>query len=108
MKVENRSIIKDAFELEGKTIPFTVHLAKSARAVNAKRAQLQALNPTDEEGIGQAIVELYTLIFGEAVVAELMDYYADDTMPVLTDLVLPGYDRLKVDALNKKMRFKNG
>lgn len=114
MKIENKSIIKDSFELEGKTIPFTIHLTKSAKEINAKRAELQTVTD-DEEALGRKIVELYTLIFGEDVVKELLEYYEDDayglmveTIPVLTDIVFPAFEKMKVDALNKKMRFKNG
>lgn len=115
MKIESKSILKDAFELDGKTIPFTVHLAKVAKEVHAKRAELQSVNEGDAESVGRIIVELYTLIFGADVVAELLDYYADDafglmadTMPVLTELVFPAFEQLNKDTLNKKMRIKHG
>lgn len=114
MKLDNKSILKDAFEFGDKTIPFTVHLARSAQEVYQKRAEIQTLT-SDEEKLGKAIVSLYTSIFGEDVVKELLDYFADDaiglmvdTIPMLSDVVFPAYDRLKLDALDKKKRFKNG
>jgi hypothetical protein len=115
MKIESKSILKDAFELDGKTIPFTVHLAQVAKEVHAKREELGKINEGDVEALGKTIVELYTLIFGADVVAELLDYYQDDayglmadTMPVLTDLVFPAFEQLNKDALSKKMRIKHG
>ena len=116
MKIQSNTIIKDSFELEGKTIPFTLHLTQMGKDVYKKRAELGSkLEKSDEdlEGFASTIVEMYELIFGESVTNELMEYYEGDafgmlleTLPVLTEIVFPALDRLRSDSLGKKMRLK--
>lgn len=117
MKITTDSILKDAFEFEDKTIPFTVHLTKSAQGVYKKRAEITQIGAyaEDPEALGRSIVELYTLIFGADVTQELLDYYADDalalltdTMPVITETIFPAYDRLAKKAREKQFRLKRG
>lgn len=62
----------------------------------AKAVKADAPNPEAFENLGNAIIELYSLIFGESQTTEMLDFFEGNhiemltqTMPFVVDVVMP-------------------
>lgn len=118
MKI-NSSIYQDKLELcnaKGeveKEIPFTINVTATAMLVTQKQHALADVEQDDVTAMGKAFVDLLVAIFGEQVTNELLDYYAEDYLlmitdiaPVLTQNIFPVFDnyRKSVIAAHKKAK----
>ena len=119
MKIKT-SVIRDVIELvdeTGKTvksIPFTVNVSKIANEVVTFRNEI-AQNKDNPESVGETVVKLFFLIFGEESTNELLAHYESDyaTMladisPIITDVIYPAVDRVRGKYIDIKKHNKRG
>jgi hypothetical protein len=112
------SIIKDTLELCNrageveKTIPITINAARIANDVTKLRIDM-ANAANDPETLGRAAVELFTLLFGADATSEIMSYYNDDYISMISDLtpyiveeIYPVFDAMREKTLALKMKAK--
>lgn len=119
MKIKS-SVIRDTIELvdeTGKTIkeiPFAVNVAKIANEVVNFRNEI-GKNANDPETVGETVVKLFYLIFGETTTDELLAHYENDyaTMladisPIITDVIYPAVDRVRGKYIDIRKHTKRG
>lgn len=121
MKIQN-SIIVDKIELTDhngetiKSIPIRINATQIASAVEKKRIEFVELSKeNDMEATGRAAVELFTLLFGENAMNELLDHYKDDYFAMITDIspfvidvVFPVFKRLRQKSIDMRKKAKHG
>ena len=118
MKITS-SVFSDKFELcnaKGevvKEVPFTINLTNTAQTVLQKRQDLDAVNPDDVGAMGKAFQDLLIIIFGKEVTDELVDFFQNDYLamitelaPVLTDHIFPVFHKYRKSALDAKKKVK--
>ena len=118
MKITS-SVFSDKFELcnaKGelvKEIPFTVNITNVANLVTQKQHALADVDQNDVAAMGKAFIDLLTAIFGEKVTGELLDFYAEDYLVMITDIapmltanIFPVFDnyRKSIIAARKKVK----
>ena len=118
MKITS-SVFSDKFELcnaKGelvKEIPFTVNITSVAALVTQKQHALADVDQNDVAAMGKEFIELLTAIFGEQVTSELLDYYAEDYLVMITDLapmltenIFPVFDNYRKSIIDAKKKVK--
>lgn len=118
MKVQT-TLIKDTIDLyQGdtlvKSVPFTFNASKCLQDVQHLRAEMIANKAADDmEGVGRVFWELLRIVFGDAALDELRDWYGGDFLtalndlaPILTGIVYPTVDRLTDSIVQARKRVK--
>ena len=117
MKIKS-SLIRDQFEIEdahGETvvIPFTVNITETALKVRQAKILLGKAQGETVADIGRATLELYRAIFGDDTTQRLFDYYDNDyaalitdTMPYITETLLPRYQKAWETIVKAKKDLK--
>lgn len=120
MKLQS-SIIRDTIELTDsqgqvlKSIPFVVNAAAVHDAAMALRIELDRTDSSNLEEFKRLARQLFTVIFGEAVVRELDEYYSGDVLSMVVDLspllindIYPHFNRIRAQMITQRKKMKRG
>lgn len=119
MKIQ-ASIIQDTIELtnvQGETIkeiPYRINIAQIADRMTKLQIDLaDASKQKDMETAGRLTVDMFTLVFGDEVTKELLDFYANDytalmfdIFPIISEQVLPSIIQLRKKGLAARKKAK--
>lgn len=115
------SIITEPIEITNrkgeviKTIPVTIDLLSACDQIVKHRAALIGVQAdTPHEVIGRITISLFTAVFGEKVVHELLEHYSDsyeamfaDITPYLAEIVFPAIEEIRKRGIEAKKALKN-
>lgn len=119
MKIKS-SVFSDKFELCDprtgevvKEVPFTVNVFAVVNLVTHRQKEMAEVNQNDPEAMGKSFIALLDAIFGEDVTRELLDFFKNDYMvmitdlaPVLTDEIFPVFNRYRKAAIDARKKVK--
>ena len=115
MKLGN-SFINDEIEIGDKVFPIRISIAKIGDAVAKEQDTLAKMARSgDNEKAGEAFVRLTELICGEEATKYMMEYYEDDYLSLMLDImpfyverVFPAVQQARRNALEWAKKAKIG
>ena len=118
MQVQS-SIIDETIEIVDKngntlrSIPFRLDMAAMVKDITELRLKLGNMDKSDLEGVGKTTIDLFKAVLGEEAMAQVLDFYGDnylalvtDLTPLMTDEVFPAIDDFREKLIANRKRLK--
>ena len=118
MQVQS-SIIDETIDIVDKdgntlrSIPFRLDITSMAQSITELRQKFGAIDKTDVEAVGKTTIDLFKAVYGEDTMAQLLDFYGDnyvalvtDLTPMMVDHIFPAIDDFREKLIANRKRLK--